>query len=217
MKIWVSLPKNDLSLAQAAIAGGAELVKVHLNAHHRASGTVFGTFAEERPFLEALGRLPVRKAIMIGQETLPSAAELTQLKEWGFEAFNLYLHHAQPYVFESALRPVLALGHGFTEADVAQIKSHANAWVEASVVDPSDYGKPLTQEDLDAYEKIVRLTGRKVIVPSQKKVTVADLPRLAATGVETLLVGVIVTGATTESIQTSVRELVMAASKLNPS
>lgn len=42
--IIVSLPRHDLDLAKAALAGGASAIKVHLNAHHRASGTTFGSY-----------------------------------------------------------------------------------------------------------------------------------------------------------------------------
>ncbi len=207
MKLWVSLPKNDLSLAQAALRGGAELVKVHLNAHHRASGTVFGTFTEERPFLEELAKLPTRKAVMIGQETLPSHAELRLLKEWGFEAFNLYLHHLKPGLADSGLRPVLALGHGYTNADLELVRSTPNAWVEASVVDPAHYGQPLTAEDLAHYREIKQKTGRTVIVPSQKKILASDIAALAEAGVDVVLIGVIVMGSTPESVEAAAREL----------
>ena len=55
--VIVSLARHDLDLAKAALDGGAGAIKVHLNAFHRASGTTFGSFTEERPFLEALAKL----------------------------------------------------------------------------------------------------------------------------------------------------------------
>ena len=50
----VSLPSNNLELAEAALDGGAQAVKVHCNVWHRASGHTFGTYAENREFLQQL-------------------------------------------------------------------------------------------------------------------------------------------------------------------
>ena len=36
--VIAALPRNDLALAEAALEGGAQAVKVHCNVWHRASG-----------------------------------------------------------------------------------------------------------------------------------------------------------------------------------
>lgn len=54
LPVLVSLGRHDLELAKAAVDAGVFGLKFHLNAYHRASGTTFGSFAEERPFIEAL-------------------------------------------------------------------------------------------------------------------------------------------------------------------
>ena len=208
--VLVSLPKNDLDLAHAALAGGADGIKVHLNAHHRASGTVFGNFSSERDFLKKLSALPTSKFVMIGQEELPSREELLELKEMGFEGFNLYQKHVLPYVFESGMRPILALEHGFHHTHITAITQYRDAWIEASTVDPSHYGKKITAEDFANYTQISALSQRPVIVPSQKKIEIEDLPALRKTGVAALLLGVIVLGATAESIEQTVSRFVKA-------
>ena len=55
--VIVSLARHDLDLAKAALDGGAFALKTHLNAFHRATGTTFASFAQERPFFEQLSRL----------------------------------------------------------------------------------------------------------------------------------------------------------------
>ena len=210
LPIFVSLPRNDIELAKAAIRGGASGIKVHLNAFHRASGSRFGSFDEELPFLKELAKLDVAKAIMVGQDEVPTAEQMRELSSMGFEAFNLYLDHLQPHLLGQGLRPVLALGHGFTEADLDRITATSDAWIEASIVDPKDYGKALSDDDIQEYSRIVQLSNRPVIVPSQKKITPEDLPRLRATGIKSLLLGVIVTGATAESIEAAIRRFVSA-------
>ena len=43
----MSLPDNDPALCRAAFEEGADVVKVHINVEHRASGTHFGRLAQE--------------------------------------------------------------------------------------------------------------------------------------------------------------------------
>ena len=47
LTLIVSLPKNDVEVARAAIKGGADVIKIHINVEHRASKTKFGSFDEE--------------------------------------------------------------------------------------------------------------------------------------------------------------------------
>lgn len=199
--VLVSLPRHDLALAEAAVEGGADGIKVHINAYHRASGTTFGGFAAERPFLEAVSRLPVARAITIGQDVLPDAAELAAIAAMGFFGFNLYLHHARADLFTSPMRPILALAEGYGEGDLQAVRAHTRAIVEASVMPFAAYGQPLHADDLASYRRIVEATGLPVMVPTQKAIVPDDLPRLRAAGVHALLLGIVVTGDTPESVR----------------
>ena len=63
----VSLPRNDRDLARAAIDSGADLLKVHVNVHHRASGTAFGSLQEEMDRLNAILDLHVPTGLVVGR------------------------------------------------------------------------------------------------------------------------------------------------------
>lgn len=212
--ILVSLPRNDMDLANAAFDAGADGIKVHLNAHHRASGNTFGNFATEKKFLTSLSKIPTGRAVMIGQETIPTLPELNELARMGYEFFNLYLRHAKPYVFESKLKAMLALDHHFSEKDIVELSQVPCAAIEASIVDPADYGKPLNETDLANYKKIVDWSQLPVVVPSQKKIELKDLEKLKEAGVHGLLIGVIVTGDTDESIFRTTRDFVERRNEL---
>ena len=54
LTLIMSLPYNDPALCRAAFEAGADVVKVHINVEHRASGTHFGRLAEEREALEEM-------------------------------------------------------------------------------------------------------------------------------------------------------------------
>ena len=48
MVLIASLPRNDPQLAQAALDNGADVIKLHINLRHHASGTHFGALEEEQ-------------------------------------------------------------------------------------------------------------------------------------------------------------------------
>ena len=202
--IIVSLPRHDIDLAKAALQGGASAIKVHLNAFHRASGTSFGSYAEERPFLETLARLGAPMLVMAGQETVPTLDELNAMADLGFEGFNVYVDHLRPHMLQSRLRPMPALSATSTDADILRVAAIPGAVLEASIMNFADYGMPLTPADIARYRQIAGLSTAPVIAPSQKKFEPADLSALRSSGIAALLLGVIVTGNTTQEMQSSV-------------
>ncbi len=209
--VIVSLARHDLDLATAAIGAGAFAIKIHLNAYHRATGTTFGSFGEERPFLERLATLGVPLLVMVGQQTVPSPQELDVLADLGFEGFNIYFTDMQPHLLQSRLRPIPALGEASTHEDLQRILDIPGAMMEASVASFADYGKPLDETDLARYRAITDKAGIPVIAPSQKKFVPDDVQRLRAAGIAAPLLGVIVTGTTPESMRAAVTPIVAAA------
>ena len=208
--VIVSLARHDLDLAKAALDGGAGAIKVHLNAFHRASGTTFGSFTEERPFLEELAKLGAPMLVMAGQEIVPTSAEMDSLADLGFEGFNVYVDHLQPHLLQSRLRPMPALSSTSTDEDILRLATIPGAIIEASIMEFSGYGTALTAEDLERYKHIAALSSAPVIAPSQKKFAPADMPALRAAGIAAPLLGVIVTGDTPQTIRAAVAAIASA-------
>jgi hypothetical protein len=140
---------------------------------------------------------------MVGQEILPSKAEMMELHHLGFEGFNLYLQYARPHLFEAGLRPYLALSHGYDCADFRALAQHTEAVVEASVMKPHEYGHALNDKDFARYEEIVGTLSQPIVAPTQKAITIDDLSRLRRCGVHALLIGAVVTGSTPTSVRTA--------------
>jgi hypothetical protein len=208
--IVVSLPRHDLDLAKAALDGGAFALKTHLNAFHRATGTTFGSFAEERPFFEQLAKLDCPLLVMAGQETVPSVEEMDALADLGFEGFNVYVDHLQPHLLQSRLRPMPALSSASTVEDVAEIAAIPGCVIEASIMPFERYGTAMTVADLERYQTIAATAGVPVIVPSQLAFTPSDLARLRESGIAAPLLGAIVTGDTPRSMLAAVRKAAAA-------
>lgn len=209
--VLVSLGRHDIELAKAAVDAGVFGIKFHLNAYHRASGTTFGSFAEERPFIEQVAKLGKPMLVMSGQETQPSLDELNALADYGVEGWNIYLKHVQPHLYQSRLKPILALDSESGAADIEAIRSIPGAMVEASVGRFPEYGQPLNEADLDRFAEIVRMAGRPVIAPSQKKFAPSDMPRLKAAGIGAVLIGAVVTGLEPDGLRRALAPIVEAA------
>lgn len=202
--IIVSLARHDLDLAKAALDAGAYALKTHLNAYHRATGTTFGSFAEERPFFEALSKLGCPLLVMAGQETVPTAEEMAALHALGFEGFNVYVDHLQPHLLQSKLRPMPALASTSTPEDVTKIAAIPGCIIEASIMHFERYRTAMTPADLQRYADIVAAVDVPVIVPSQLALTPQDAVALRDAGIAAPLLGAIVTGDTPESMSRSV-------------
>ena len=211
LPVLVSLGRHDFELAKAAVDAGAFGLKFHLNAYHRASGTTFGSFAEERGFIEALAKLGKPMLVMSGQETQPSLDELKALADYGVEGWNIYLKHVQPHLLQSRLKPILALDSESGAADIEAIRAIPGAMVEASIGRFAEYGQPLNTADLARFAEIAAQSGRPVIAPSQKRFTAADMAGLKTAGIGAVLLGVVVTGLEPQGLAAAVAPIVEAA------
>ncbi len=96
----MSLPANDPELALAAMQGGADALKVHIRVHHAASGTHFGTLAEESERLaEILALFPGPVGIVAGAETPATQVEMMELSRMGVDFFDLYISHMPAWMW----------------------------------------------------------------------------------------------------------------------
>lgn len=214
--IAVSLPRHDMALAEAARDAGADAIKLHLNAYHRASGTTFGSFTEERPFFEDVASLGLPLLVMAGQETVPTREEMDAMAEMGVEGFNVYFAHLQPHLLDAAMRPMPAMADTSTDSDLEKMNALSGAIIEASITSFPDYGKPLDENDLVGYRHVTGSTPHPVIAPSQKRFVAADMERLRKAGISGVLLGVIVTGNDAQQLREALEPIVSAARNMPP-
>ncbi|WP_054950710.1 hypothetical protein [Numidum massiliense] len=206
--LMVSLPRNDLDLAQAAFEGGADIVKVHINVDHRASGNSFGTLRENEDFLSQLVAKASKRltGIVVGDGVHKvTESDIERLKEIGIGFISLYAHDTPPWLLQNRVDKMIAIS---SEDPIDYGKGYKSLQIdalEASVIPGEEYGSPLTLRDIFLYERIVRLCERPVVVPTQRKVTTKDVSSLVAAGVKGLMIGAIVTGKEVDSLYKATR------------
>lgn len=204
LALWVSLPRNDAELARAAAEAGADVLKVHIAVGHQASGNVFGTLEEERPRLEAIIRAAGDKPVGLVTGGSPEVAprDLEELAKMGIAFADMYdIHMPAAWLGGRAPFPLMAAAQAGTPLAVLQdLAATGIDMLEVSVIPPDGYGQPLTVADLALYRHVRRQVSLPLVIPSQRKITPEDIPALAATGVDAVMIGAVVTGETAESI-----------------
>lgn len=204
LALWVSLPRNDAALAKAAADAGADVIKVHMAVGHRASGNSFGTLEDERPNLEAILAAAGEKPVGIVTGGAPEAApeDLQVLVDMGFAFADMYdKDMPAAWMGKRAPLPIMAAAQAGTPLEVvSDLAATGIDMMEVSVQPGEGYGKPLTVADLALYRYIRRQVSLPLVLPSQRKLTPKDVPALAATGVNAIMIGAVVTGQTAESL-----------------
>ena len=210
--LLVSLPKNDLELARAALDGGAQGLKVHVNVEHFASGTRFGSFCEERDTLAKIVELASTRGASCGVvpgtgQSFATEDEFAQMAGIGLDYFDAYPSDAPAWTLtQTHLDVMLAAFHGGDFSTMAALQSCGMAMCEASIVPHEEYGGALTSLDVARYAELARVLAQApgaapIIVPSQKKIVPRDVSALRASGAKGLLIGAIVTGRDAESLR----------------
>lgn len=194
----VSLPSNDLRLAQAALEGGAQAIKVHANVWHRASGHTFGSYAENKAFLKELiqlcGKVPVG-LVPGGEEAFVSAAERDELEAMGLSFFSSYLHHLPCYMMESRkLSRMGAIDFRYDQSTLDAVRRSALDVLECSVQPGELYGSRLNYADILRYTDISAKAGKPTLIPTQKRIEPSELRHLYEAGCKAVMIGAIVMG-----------------------
>mgnify|MGYP001266198430 CR=1 FL=1 len=208
LSLIVSLPSNNLEIAKAAIAGGADAIKVHLNVEHRASGNTFGSLEENRTFFEKLvnefsgpiGIVPGGNPDSIKEQ------ELRALEDLGFSFYSVYMKHAPSFMLDLKMEKTVAGDSSFSLETIRSLNHFKIDAFEASIIPGEEYGTALNFQDLLNYRSIVDVLDLPVIVPSQRKITPDDIPHLASTGIRAVMVGAVTTGNDTDSIEKAVSD-----------
>jgi hypothetical protein len=208
--LLVSLPRNDEVLARAALRGGAQGLKVHINVEHFASGTKFGSFDEEKESLEkivaAAREYSASVGIVPGGSPFATPDEFKKLAQLDVDYFDAYPAEAPAWTLaQQDLDIMLAAWHGATADELMALEELGMTLCEASIMHHDDYGQPLSTLDLARYHDLSQTIAAPFIVPSQKKLLPSDQQLLQRAGARGVLIGAIVTGREAESIEAATR------------
>lgn len=219
MSLVVSLPANDLDLAEAALKGGAQALKVHINVWHRASGNTFGSFQQQKGFLQDLialaGEVPVG-LVPGAEEAFISEEEMHQLEDMGIKFFSCYSDNLPAFLlYSKKIQHMVAIHNNYDEHILNGVRHSGLIDVlECSIMPGDVYGSPLVYSDVLRYTDVVEKTGKPVLIPTQKKIKPSEVRALYDAGCKAVMIGAVVMGKKTpeecERATASFREAIEA-------
>lgn len=204
--LLVSLPRNDVDLARAALDAGADALKAHIGLEHFASGLNTGSLDEEEDALREIVALGNPVGIVPGVgEGMADREEMLRLGEIGIDFFDLYATDMPAWMLSISDCPMSVMVAFSADcrpwALVESVRPTGRPdMIEASIVPHEGYGGPLTAADISSYAEIAHRAPQPVIVPTQKKIRPDEVGPLIDAGVAGLLIGAIVTGADADSL-----------------
>jgi hypothetical protein len=215
--LMVSLPKNDPQLARAAVEAGAQCLKVHLNCHHFASGTTFGTWQEEKSSIsEVLAAVDVPVGIVTGEETQPSPDDLAEIEQAGFDFWDLFARFTPPAHFQLKLGRMVAVDSQWTPEMMQALEKIGVHIIEGSIVPKTEYRTPLHLVDLANYLRLAQASQMPVLIPTQKAVQPHEVGALQKVGAAGLTIGAVVTGLDESSLRSATSRFAEAIAALPP-
>jgi hypothetical protein len=213
--LMVSLPKNDPELARAAVEAGANSLKVHINCHHYASGTTFGSWAQEKTrILEVLSAVEVPVGIVTGEETQPSAEELQDIQSQRIDFWDLFAKFTPPGHLGLKLGRMVAVDSSWTPELMRALKQLGVQIIEGSVIPKSEYRTALNLVDLATYLRLTQASEMPVLIPTQKAVQAHELQHLQRVGAAGLTIGAVVTGLERDSLRAATAGFAEAIERL---
>ncbi len=193
----ISLPKNDLEFAEAAMKAGADAIKVHINVFHYASNQKYGSFDEQVEFLTELSKLSKKYnkliGIVPGDDTgYASEEDFEKLNKLGFDFVSTYVDFAPVSLLTHKYFDVCAALSYTTDTTAEALDKVGVDIIEASLVKQSEYRNPLSILDLSKYASVVSKTNKPVLVPTQKKIKPSEIQSLYNVGCKGIMCGAVV-------------------------
>jgi len=205
MSLIVSLYANETNLVKTAWDNGADIVKVHMNVHHHASGTLFGSFKEEQDFFrQTIAEKRGAVGIVAGGDIESVERDYERAADCGFDFVSLYTQHMPArFLQNKQMLHAMALDYSFPLDMIPHLPTDI---LEVAIIDPSGYGQPLNALDIAKYSAVASKTNLPMVVPTQRKILPSDLAGLKDIGISAIMIGAIVTGRDIENLKRSISD-----------
>lgn len=203
----ISLPFDSPKLARVAWENGADAIKIHINVHHQASGTVFGSFTDEQSNIsEILSHAKGPVGIVAGGTLEDAERDFSRIENAGFDFVSLYGKNAfGRYLDSKKICRMIAPEYNWSENEISEMKYFGADILEASVLEKEGKDLRLNMRDLITYRRLAEISKLPILVPTQHKINPEEVSLLRKSGVSGLMIGAIVTGKEEDSIANSIQ------------
>lgn len=211
LTLIVALPENDLEMAEAAFAAGAEALQLPLNMRE------FNTLEQERATIKKIMKIiEAPLGLFIGNDKDLHESELQEIEKLGFDYLCIGIEHLSPTVLKSKkLSKILALNSRYTLDELIELSHNNFQALDAAIIPSSDPETDLVVGDLQNYISIILSANLPVIIPTQRQIRPSEVPIIADTGAKGLMLTQTVLGTTAKHIADAVGKFKTAIDELS--
>lgn len=202
---------NDPEVVKAFIEEGIEAIKLHLNMTHPVSHKKMGSYENEKQkILSLVVQYPSVVWGIVPGNLLTDKESFQEIDYSELEAFfdfiDLFYHSYTSHYLLSGLEKIVAIDKVITKEELDVFSKYKFLAIEASIVDKSFYGFPLTLKDITDYRRLIENTDIPVFIPTQKKIIPSDIKILYSIGARGIVLGQISTSFEIDKIRKTVSE-----------
>jgi len=210
MTLMAALPQNNLELAEAAVAGGADALQLQINVNE------LEDLEQEKEKLELIlskSKMPV--GILLGNQKMVEEEEMREISKMGFDYLNVDVDLIPPFIFKlRGISKILALNSKFSIDKLSGFSSQGADALDAAIVPAPGWGKDLVVGDLQNYISIVLSAGIPVIIPTQRNIRTSEVAIVSDTGAKGILLTSVIVGEMAKDIEKAVKEYRIAVDDL---
>jgi hypothetical protein len=196
MTLIVQLPENDIEMAKAAEAAGADALVVNKG--------------EKQSEIMKEVKIPV--GIDLSLEEKLDEKKIKENEKYDF--INFHFDSLTAITKRIKTGKIIALSNSYTLDKIIGVENVGAQAIDAAIVPLSQGHRDLVVGDLQNYIAIAISSGLPVIIPTQRTIKPSEVAIIADTGAKGLLLTKVVLGESVKSIEKALKEYRAAADDL---
>ena len=209
---------SDLKLINLFIKNGIDVIKFHINITHPVSSYKFKTWEEEK---ENIINLAIDNPnLTIGLVPGHINEKLEEIDYLELETYVDFIDifidsFTTHYIYVSkTIEKVVATNRILSKEETEALELFKISAIEASIINKSEYGYPLTLNDILLYSQLINNSSIPVIIPTQKLIKPKDIRVLYEIGAKGIALGGISLSTDYNQIERFLYEFMNEVSKL---
>jgi hypothetical protein len=189
--IVASLPQNSLDFAAQAQAAGTDGIILNVDHDEASSPVHFGSFdLQEESIKDVLANVSSPAGIFIGGAKPLTKENWERIVTNPFSFVGMYAHHMPLFVLQdNRIQKILAIGSGYILEQVKNLSEMDGVIaLEAAIVPAQAKAYPFNALDLSTLAVISKLSSKPVLLRTQKKLSITDIPQIREAGIKGLVI-----------------------------
>ncbi len=205
-----SLPKNSTSLAMSAVDGGADAVMLNIEGDEGSSPSHFGSYDLHDAYInDVISTVSVPCGLFIGGGRLLTEEYWERIMSSAFSFVEMYAHLMPTFILaDERVQKISAISTGYILEQVKQLSAMDGiAAIDVATVPHQMRGAPFSVLDYATLGVIANLSAKPVFLRTQKKLSGADLSKVAELGVKGLIVDPCILSGTDEAYKDEIASM----------